>query len=100
VSRRDAARQVDEVADRVALAEGQEGFAVGDVQGFHRDPAGQERRDFAAPVGRHDHVVAEVEERAGGVGADHAEPAGDEDHRARLGTLFRGFLNESRRNGR
>jgi hypothetical protein len=34
------------------------------------------------PVVRGDHdLVAELGERAGGVGADHAQPSGDEDHR-------------------
>jgi hypothetical protein len=30
--------------------------------------------------GDHD-LVSEVDKRTGGVGADHAQPAGDEDHR-------------------
>ena len=62
-------------------AEGEEGVPVGDVEGFHGDPAGEERRDVGPAVRGDDDLVSEVDERAGGVGADHAQPAGDEDHR-------------------
>jgi hypothetical protein len=72
---------VDDVADVVAPAEGQEGVPVGDVEGLHGDPAGEERRDLGAAVRGDDDLVSEVDERAGGVGADHAQPSGDEDHR-------------------
>ena len=72
---------MDDVADLVAIGEREEGVAIGDVQRFHRDAAGEERRDLGAAV-RGDHDVApEVDERTGGVRADHAQPAGDQDHR-------------------
>jgi hypothetical protein len=38
-------------------------------------------QDLGPVVGGDDDLMSEVGERAGGVGADHAEPAGDEDHR-------------------
>jgi hypothetical protein len=72
---------VDDIADVVATGEGEEGIPVGDVEGFHGHPAGEERRDLDPAVRGDDHLVSEVDERAGGVGADHAQPAGDEDHR-------------------
>jgi len=72
---------VDDVADVVAIAEGQEGVVVGDVEGFHGDPAGEEGRDLGPAVRGDDDLLSEVEQRAGGVCADHAQPAGDEDHR-------------------
>jgi hypothetical protein len=65
-------------------------------------------------VGGDDDVVAEVDERAGGVGADHAEPAGDKDHRimpadrpessksgtsSNLRPAWRPVLNETRTTG-
>ena len=68
-------------ADVVAAGEGEEGVPVGDVEGFHGDPAGEERRDLGPSAGGDDDLVSEIGERAGGVGADHAEAAGDEDHR-------------------
>ena len=77
----DGAGEVDDVADVVAVGEGEEGVPVGDVEGFHGDPAGEERRDLGPAVRGDDDLVSEVDERAGGVGADHAQPAGDEDHR-------------------
>ena len=77
----DAAGKVDDSADVVALAEAQEGVPAGDVEGFHGDPPGEERRDLGATVRGDDDLVAEVGERAGGVGADHAQASGDEDHR-------------------
>src|SRR4029453_15241544 len=52
-----------------------------DVEGFHGDPAVEERRDLGPAVRGDDDLVSEVDERAGGVGADHAQPSGDEDHR-------------------
>jgi hypothetical protein len=72
---------VDDAADVVAIAEGEEGVPVGDVEGFQGDPAGEERRDLGPAVRGDDDLVSEVDERAGSVGADHAEPASDEDHR-------------------
>ncbi len=72
---------MDDVADVVPVGEGEERVPVGDVERFHRDPAGEERRDLGPAVRGDDDVVSEVDERAGGVGADHAQPAGDEDHR-------------------
>ena len=78
---RDAAGEVDDVADVVATSEREERVPVGDVEGFHGDPAGEERRDFGPSAPGDDDVVSEVDERAGGVGADHAEAAGNEDHR-------------------
>jgi hypothetical protein len=77
----DAAGEVDDVADGMAVAEGEERVPVGDVEGFHGDPAGEERRDLGPAVRGDDDLVSEVDERAGSVGADHAQPAGDEDHR-------------------
>ena len=62
--------------------QGEEGVPVGDVEGVHGDLAGEERRDLGPAVRGDDDLVSEVNERAGGVGADHAQPAGDEDHRA------------------
>jgi hypothetical protein len=35
---------VDDVADVVAIVEGEEGVPVGDVEEFHGDPAGEEER--------------------------------------------------------
>jgi hypothetical protein len=78
----DAAREVDDAADVVALAEGEEGVAVVDVERLHRHPAGEERRHLGAAVGGDDDLFSFLDQRAGGVGADHAEPAGDEDHRS------------------
>jgi hypothetical protein len=72
---------VHDVADVVAAGEGEESVPVGDVEGFHGDPAGEERRDLGPAVRGDDDLVSEVGERAGGVGSDHAEPAGNEDHR-------------------
>ena len=48
-----------------------------------------------------DDLASEVVERSGGVGADHAEPAGDQDHRTTSNTLlitdsFRGFFKRRR----
>ena len=77
----DGAREVDDVADVVAAREAEEGVPVGDLEGFHGDPAREERRDLGPAVGGDDDLLSEVEERAGGVGADHAQSAGDEDHR-------------------
>jgi hypothetical protein len=77
----DAAGEVHDLADVVAGAEGEEGVPVGDVEVLDGDPAGEERRDLGAAVGGDDDLMSELEERACGVGADHAEPAGDEDHR-------------------
>jgi hypothetical protein len=77
----EAAGEVDDVADVVTIGEGEEGVAVGDVEGFHGDPAGEERRDLGPAVGGDADLPSEVEDRAGGVRADHAQPAGDEDHR-------------------
>jgi hypothetical protein len=78
---RDAAGEVDDVADVVAIAEGEEGVPVGDIEGFDGHPAGEERRDLGPAVRGDDNLLSEVDERAGGLGADHAQPAGDEDHR-------------------
>ena len=77
----DAASQVNDVADVLAAGEGEEGLPVGDVERLYGDPAGEERRDFGPVMRGDDDLVSAVDERAGGVGADHAQPAGDEDHR-------------------
>ena len=77
----DAAREMHDVADVVAIAEGQERVPIGDVESFHGDVAGEERRDLGPAMGGDDDLAAEIDERAGGVGADHAQPSGDEDHR-------------------
>jgi hypothetical protein len=77
----DGTGEVDDVADVVAIGDGEEGVPVGDVEELHGDPAGEERRDLGPAVPGDDDLVSEVDERAGGVGADHAQPAGDEDHR-------------------
>ena len=77
----DAASKVDDVADVVATTKGEEGVPVGDVEGFHGDLAGEKRWDVGLAVGGDHDLVSEVDERAGGVGADHAQPSGDEDHR-------------------
>ncbi|HYU03313.1 MAG TPA: hypothetical protein VEL02_05660 [Jatrophihabitantaceae bacterium] len=77
----DGAGEVDDIADVVTTAEGEEGVPVCDVEGFQGDPAGEERWDLGPAVRGDDDLVSEVDERAGGVGADHAQPAGDEDHR-------------------
>jgi hypothetical protein len=72
---------VDDVADVVARGEGEKRVAVGDVEALHRDPAGEERWDLDSPVrGDHD-LASEIHQRTGGVGANHAQPSGDEDHR-------------------
>src|SRR5581483_2472426 len=71
----DAAGEVDDVADVVATGEGEEGVPVGDVEGFNGDPAGEERRGLGPAVSGDDDLVSAVNERAGGVGADHAQPA-------------------------
>ncbi len=76
-----AAGEVDDVADVVATGKGEESVPVGDVEGFHGDPASEERRDLGPAVRGDYDLVSEVDERAGGVRADHAQPAGDEDHR-------------------
>jgi hypothetical protein len=65
----------------MTVAEGEEGVPVGDVEGFHGDAAGEERWDLRPAVRGDDDLVSEVNEGAGGVGADHAQPSGDEDHR-------------------
>jgi hypothetical protein len=51
------------------------------VEGFDGDPAGEERRDRGPAARGDDDLVTELDERAGGVRTDHAQPAGDEDHR-------------------
>lgn len=61
----DAPGEVDDVADVVAVGEGEEGVAVGDVEGLHGDPAGEERGDLGPAVGGNDDLVFEIEERAG-----------------------------------
>src|SRR5207247_10954082 len=61
--------------------EGKRGLRVGEVGGFQGGPAGEERRDLGPGVGGDDDLVPEAGERVGGMGADHAQPAGDEDHR-------------------
>jgi len=72
---------MDDVADVVATGEGEEGVPVGDVEGLHGDPAGEERRDLGPAVRGDDDLVSQIDERAGAVGADHAQATGDEDHR-------------------
>ena len=73
---------MNDVPDVLATGKGEEGVPVGDVEGFHGDPAGKERRDLSPAVrGDHD-LVSEVDERAGGVRPDHTQAAGDEGHRA------------------
>jgi hypothetical protein len=73
---------MDDVADVVTTREAEEGVPVGDVEGFHGDPAGEERGNLGPGVRCDDDVVSEVDKRAGGVCTDHAQPSGDEDHRA------------------
>jgi len=70
--------EVDDVADLVTIAEGEEGVSVGDVERFHGDPAGEEGRHLGPAVRGDDDLVSEVDQRAGGVRADHAQPSGDE----------------------
>ena len=93
----DGAGEVDDVADVVATAEGVEGVPVGGVERFHGDPAGEERRDLGPAVRGDDDVVSEVDERAGGVGADHAQPTGDEDHQTPIGVPSRDSVTVSSR---
>jgi hypothetical protein len=71
---------VDDVGNVVAIREGEEGRSVGDVERLDGNPAGQEGRDLGSAVTGDDHLTAEVGERAGGVGTDHAEPTGNQDH--------------------
>ncbi len=78
----DAAGQVDDVADVVPAGEGEECVPVGDVERLYGDQAGEERRNFGLAVRGDDDLVPAVDEREGGVGADHAQPAGDEDQRS------------------
>ena len=58
----DAAGEVDDVGDPVPLAQGEEGLAVGGVEGLHRDLAGQERGDVGPAMGSDDDLLAEVEQ--------------------------------------
>ena len=46
----DAASEMDDVTDVVTIAEGEECVPVGDVEGLHGDPAGQERRHLGPVV--------------------------------------------------
>jgi hypothetical protein len=78
----EAAGEVDDVADVVPSGEGEEGLPVGDVEGLDADPPGEERRDLRPAVRGDDDLVSQVDERTGGVGADHAQPSGDQDHRS------------------
>jgi hypothetical protein len=41
---------MDDVADVMAVGDGEEGVAVGDVEGFHGDPAGEERGNLVPAV--------------------------------------------------
>jgi NADPH-dependent 2,4-dienoyl-CoA reductase/sulfur reductase-like enzyme len=77
----DGTRQMDDVADVAALPEVEEGVPVGGVERLHSDLAVEERRDLGPPVGGHDDLVPEIDECACGVGAAHAQPSGDQDHR-------------------
>ncbi|HEY5223913.1 MAG TPA: hypothetical protein VIJ18_12805 [Microbacteriaceae bacterium] len=43
--------------------------------------AGEQRRHPGATVTCNDQLVSEVDKRTGGVGADHVQTTGDEDHR-------------------
>ncbi len=72
---------MDDVADLVAIAEGEERFPVGDVEALHGDLAGEERREIGPAVRGDNHLVSEVDEGTGCVRADHAQSASDEDHR-------------------
>lgn len=77
---RDRAGQVHDVAELVLRAEREERVPVGDVELLHDDFAVEERRGIGTPVGRDDDLLSEVDQGAGGVGADHAEPTGNENH--------------------
>jgi hypothetical protein len=61
----DAAGEVDDVTDVMAIAEGEEGVPIGDIEGFDGDSPGEKRRDVGPAVGGDDDVVSEVDERAG-----------------------------------
>lgn len=78
----ECAGEVDDVADPVPPAEGEQFGAVGGVERHDGDPVGEEGRDVAAVVTGDDHLASEIGQGASGVGADHAEAAGDEDHRS------------------
>jgi len=56
---------VDDVADLVTIAEGEEGVSVGDVERFHGDPADEEGRHLGPAVRGDDDLVSEVDQRAG-----------------------------------
>jgi hypothetical protein len=73
---------VNDVGNVVAVGEAEERVPVGDVEGLHGDLAGEERRDLGPAVRGDENLLSLVDERAGGVGADHAQPSGDEDHRS------------------
>jgi hypothetical protein len=77
---RDRAGQMHDVADRIPIAELEEGGPVGDVELFDGDLPVEERRGIGTPVRRDDDLLPQIEEGACGVGADHSESAGDEDH--------------------
>jgi hypothetical protein len=71
-----------DAGDVVAPAEREELVPVGDVKAFHGDPVGQEGRDVRAAVSGDEDLLAQAEQCPGGVGADHRDAAGDEDHRS------------------
>jgi len=80
-SARDGAGEVDDVGDVVPPPRARKASRFGDVEGFYGDPIGEERRDIGPAVRGDDDAVSEGAGGVGGVGADHAQASGDEDHR-------------------
>jgi hypothetical protein len=72
---------VDDPGDVVAAAQVQERLALGHVKSLDGGAA-EERGQVGVAVLGDDDALAEIEQGLRGVGADHPEPAGDEDHRS------------------
>lgn len=66
----------------MAVADREQGFAIGDVRLLHLHPRSSEYgRELTGTALDHNAVFAQVEQRSHGVGSDEAETSGDEDHR-------------------
>ena len=74
-------REVDDPGDLVPVADGENGVEVGQVRLLDRHPPLEEGRRRGPAVPGDDDLLAQVGERERRMGADRAEPAGDEDHR-------------------
>ncbi|GES29814.1 hypothetical protein San01_23010 [Streptomyces angustmyceticus] len=74
-------RQVHDARDVVAVADREQGIAIGDVRLLDRHPrSGEYGGEFTGAALDHHAVFAQVEERSYGMGSDEAETSGDEDH--------------------